>query len=70
MLIFQSLKDVILDSILDLNELSLLERYVLIASVYGVPFTYFTKDQQTAFRTGVKKWLGRYKSLAKFYERG
>lgn len=70
MIIFQSLFDVFLDSILDLDTLTGQEREALICSLGGVPFRFMPETHKEAFRSGMKKWLLHHKSLTNFYERG
>jgi len=69
MIIFQSLRDVMIDSVLDLN-LSREERVALLCSMYGVPFHYLPEELKNPFRSAAQKYFGKYKSLEKFYERG
>lgn len=69
MIIFQSLHDIMVDSILDID-LSDKERKALLCSMYGVPFHYIPDDLKPAFKTGVVKFLNKHQAMKKFYERG
>jgi len=68
--IFQSISDIFLDSILDMDELSDLERQSLIISCYGVPFNLLSKNLKDVFRSAIVKYVTHHQSLYKFYERG
>jgi len=70
MIIFQSLEDILIDSILDLDKLSSIQRRALLYSMYGVPFHMFNEELKTAFRTAIIHYLNSHKSLQRYYERG
>lgn len=70
MLVFNSLHDVMLDAILDLDDLTDIERTSLISSISGVAFQFFTPDLKAAFRTAVLKFLNKHHTIKTFYERG
>lgn len=72
MLVFESLYDIFLDSILDMQELTEDERASLIASVSGVSFHLMNQSQKDSFKIGVQKYANRFfnSRLRQIYERG
>lgn len=70
MLIFNSVHDVLMDMVLDLDGISEAERSSLIASISGVPFHVFTPEEKSAFRSGIEVFLNKHFTIKPFYQRG
>lgn len=68
--IFQSLHDIIIDSIEDVENLTEEERTALLCSSFGVPFHMLPPPIKNAFRSGAKKYFDRFWHLREYYERG